>query len=85
VKNYNIDKEAVKNLMFGGFCELIRDSRFYHHSTVGPEYCHFTDRGKIAVTDFMTQMAVNIHKAELADLDKRAKELVINGLKGETV
>jgi hypothetical protein len=85
VKNCNMDKEAVKNLMFGGFCELTRDSRFYHHSAVGPEYCYFTDRGKIAVTDFMTQMAVNIHKAELAELDKRAKELVISGLKGESV
>jgi hypothetical protein len=79
-----MDKEAVKNLMFGGFCELTRDSRFYHHSTVGPEYCHFTDRGKIAVTDFMTQMAVNLNKAE-EDLNKRAKEMVIKGLKGESV
>ena len=80
-----MDKEAVKNLMFGGFCELIRDSRYYHKSSVGPEYCHFTDRGEIAVKDFMTQMAVNINKAEEADLNKRAKEMVIKGLKGETV
>jgi hypothetical protein len=85
VKNCNMDKEAVKNLMFGGFCELTRDSRFYHHSAVGPEYCYFTDRGKIAITDFMIQMAVNIHKAEVADLDRRAKEMVIKGLKGESV
>lgn len=80
-----MDKEAVKHLMFGGFCELVRDSRYYHRSEVGPEYCHFTDRGKIAIQDFMTQMAVNIYAAELADLDKRAKELVIKGLKGEKV
>ena len=85
MKNYNMDKEAVKNLMFGGFCELTRDSQYYHKSSVGPEYCHFTDRGKIAITDFMTQMAVNIHKAEEADLRKRAKEMVIQGLKGESV
>jgi hypothetical protein len=80
-----MDKEAVKNLMFGGFNELIHDTRYYHHSEVGPEYCYFTDRGKIAVRDFMTQMAVNIRKAEVADLDRRAKEMVIKGLKGESV
>ena len=80
-----MDKEAVKNLMFGGFCELIRDSKYYHRSEVGPEYCYFTDRGKIAVQDFMNQMAVNIHRAELAELDRRAKEMVIKGLKGESV
>jgi hypothetical protein len=33
----------------------------------------------------MTQMAVNIYKAEVADLDRRAKEMVIKGLKGESV
>ena len=80
-----MDKEAVKNLLFGGFCELTRDSRYYHHSSVGPEYCHFTARGEIAIKDFMTQMAVNIHAAEVADLDRRAKEMVIKGLKGESV
>jgi hypothetical protein len=80
-----MDKEAVKNLLFGGFNELIRDSRYYHRSEVGPEYCYFTERGKIAVTDFMTQMAVNIHKAEEAELRERAKKMVIDGLKGEKV
>jgi hypothetical protein len=30
-------------------------------------------------------MAVNLNKAEEADLNKRAKEMVIKGLKGETV
>jgi hypothetical protein len=85
VKNYNMDKEAIKNLMFGGFCELIRDSRYYHKSSVGPEYCYFTARGEIAIQDFMSQLAVHMHKAEEADLDRRAKDMVINGLKGEKV
>jgi hypothetical protein len=80
-----MDKDAVKNVMFGGVCELIRDSRYYHHSSVGPEYCHFTARGEVAIKDFMTQMAVNITKAEEVDLNKRAKEMVLKGLKGETV
>jgi hypothetical protein len=80
-----MDKEAVKNLMFGGFCELVRDPRYYHQSAVSPEYCYFTERGDRAIKDFMTQMAVNIHAAEEADLDRRAKEMVIKGLKGESV
>ena len=80
-----MDKEAIKNLMFGGFSELVRDKRYYYHSEVGTNYCHFTELGEIAVKDFMTQMAVNIRKAEVADLDRRAKEMVIKGLKGESV
>lgn len=80
-----MDKDAVKNLMFGGICELVRDSRYYYYSRVGPDYCHFTDAGDAAVKAFMSQMAVSIRKAEEADLDKRAKDMVIRGLKGEKV
>ena len=85
MKNYNMDKDAVKNLMFGGICELVRDRRYYYHSSVGDNYCHFTDEGDKAVKAFIAQMALNIHKAEEADLDRRAKEMVIKGLKGESV
>jgi hypothetical protein len=80
-----MDKDAIKNVMFGGFCELIRDSKYYHRSEVSPEYCYFTERGQVAIKDFMTQMAVNIYRAEEAELDRRAKEMVIKGLKGESV
>lgn len=80
-----MDKDAVKNLVFGGVCELIRDRRYYYHSEIGTNYCHFTDKGEIALKEFMSQMAVVIRQAEEADLDRRAKEMVIKGLKGESV
>jgi hypothetical protein len=41
--------------------------------------------GKVALEEFMAQMAVNMHKAEEVALNQRAKELVIKGLKGESV
>ena len=85
MKNYNMDKDAVKNLMFGGICELVRDRRYYYYSRVGADYCHFTEEGDKAVKAFITQMAVNIRIADEADLDRRAKEMVIKGLKGESV
>lgn len=77
-------REAIKNIVFGGFCELIRDPRYYYHSSVGPEYCRFTDQGEKALKDFMNNIAPAMFQAEKADLDKRAKELVLSGLKGET-
>jgi hypothetical protein len=80
-----MDKDAVKNLMFGGICELVRDRRYYYYSRVGADYCHFTEEGDKAVKAFITQMAVNIRIADEADLDRRAKEMVIKGLKGESV
>ena len=80
-----MDKDAVKNLVFGGVCELIRDTRYYYYSSVGSSYCHFTDKGEVALKEFISQMATVIRQAEEAELDRRAKEMVIKGLKGESV
>lgn len=80
-----MDKAAVKDLMYGGINELIRNEKYYRYSPVGPEYCRFSDEGKIALSEFMTQMAVNMRKAEDAALDRRAKDMVIKGLKGEEI
>jgi len=80
-----MDKAAVKDLIYGGVNELIHNGKYYYHSSVGPEYCHFTDVGKVAISEFMNQMAVNMRKAENEDLNRRSKEMVIQGLKGESV
>ena len=85
MKKSNMDKNAVKHLMFGGVCELMRDRRYFYYSAVGSDYSHFTSEGEIALTEFMKQMAIHIQKAEEDDLNKRAKEMVIKGLKGESV
>jgi hypothetical protein len=83
VRKFNMDKAAVKDLIYGGVNELIHNGKYYYHSSVGPEYCHFTDVGKVALSEFMNQMAVTMYKVDAAELDKRAKDMVINGLKGE--
>lgn len=78
-----MDAGAIKELLYGGVRELTSNSSYFYHSTVGPEYCHFTPAGEKAMLEFAKQVAVITRTAELAALDKRAKELVINGLKGE--
>jgi hypothetical protein len=80
-----MNKEAIKELMFGGVTEMLKNRNLYYHSTVGPTYCHFTEEGKEALQEYMNLMAYKILEAEEASLNKRAKELVIKGLKGETV
>jgi len=80
-----MDTNSIKELMFGSIKELSHNRKYYHHSTVGIDYSHWTDEGKAALSNFMGIMAHKIHEAEAAELNKRAKELVINGLKGEKV
>lgn len=74
-------KDAVKDLMFGGVSELMRNPNYYYFSSVGSNYCHWTEPGKLALQEYMELMAVKFHEAELADLDRRAKQLVLGALK----
>lgn len=80
-----MNKAAVKDLMFGGINELMRNRNYYHHSSVGQNYSYWTDEGKEALVEYMNVMGWKLKEAEEADLKERSKQLVINGLKGEKV
>jgi len=85
VKKSNMDSDSVKELIFGSIKELSKNRKYYYHSAVGINYSHWTDEGNKALSDFMNIMVHKLHEAEEAELNKRAKELVIKGLKGESV
>lgn len=80
-----MDKQAVKDLMFGGIHELMRNRTYYYHSTVGHSYSHWTDEGKDALLEYMTVMGWKLKEAEEMDLRARSKEMVIQSLKGEKI
>jgi hypothetical protein len=83
VKKSKMEKGAIKDLVYGGMEELLNNSRYYYHSAVGRDYSHLTDAGKQAVTEFMDLMAWKIKQANEEDLERRAKEQVMNALKGK--
>jgi len=85
VKKSKMKKDAVKDLMFGGVSELMRNPNYYYLSSVGSAYSYWTDEGKEALQEYMDLMAYKFHEAEQESLNTRAKELVIKGLKGEQV
>jgi hypothetical protein len=76
-----MDKAAIKDLIYGGLEELISNNRYYYHSSVGSSYSHFTDIGREAVGEFMDIMAYKICEAREQDLEQRAKQQVLDGLK----
>lgn len=80
-----MEKQAIKEFLFGGTLELSRNKKYYYHSGIGIQYSHWTEEGKEALCDFMHIMAFKLKEAEEAELNQRAKDLVIKGLKGEQV
>lgn len=76
-----MEKAALKHLIYGGIEEILRDRRYYYHTSIGESYSHFTEEGKEAITEFMNSMAYKIRAAEEADLERRAKEQTLEALK----
>jgi hypothetical protein len=76
-----MEKQAVKDLMYGSLNELMQNRRYYHYSSVGAEYCHWTDEGKTVLNQFMSEVTKLIYTSDKNELDRRAKELVLKELK----
>jgi DNA-binding HxlR family transcriptional regulator len=76
-----MEKSAIKDLIYGGLEELINNQKYYYHSTVGHTYSHLTEKGEDAIVEFMNLMSWKMKEADNADLERRAKEQVLNALK----
>jgi hypothetical protein len=80
-----MEKDVVKDLLYGGLTELMNNKELYYRSSVGADYSNWTERGSRVMLTFMNSITKQMHTAEDQLLDKRAKELVIKGLKGEKI
>jgi uncharacterized protein YbcI len=76
-----MEKQAIKELMYGGLKEIMNNNRYYYKSSVGKTYSSFTESGKQVIQEFVMDLAGYITEAEDAALDERAKELVLKELK----
>jgi hypothetical protein len=76
-----MEKQAIKELMYGGVSEMMQNRRYYYHSSVGQNYSAWTDEGKAAMDEFMQEITRYIYDAEQNALDQRAKDLVMKELK----
>ncbi len=76
-----MEKQAIKELMYGGIKELMNNGSYYYRSSVGKNYSGFSERGKEALHEFVADMAGYITEAENAALDQRAKDMVLKELK----
>jgi len=85
VKKSKMDRASIKEFMYGGINELIHNRKYYYHSAVGGDYSHWTVEGEQALKVFMNMIGHKMMQAEEAELNQRAKDLVIKGLKGEKI
>jgi len=82
-KGFVMDKQAIKELMYGGIKELMNNRHYFYRSSVNKDYSSFTTEGREVVQNFILDMARYIYEAEDRELDRRAKDMVMKELKGE--
>jgi hypothetical protein len=80
-----MEQLALKDTLYAGIHALAENRRYYRRSAVGSDYSRWTDEGILAVTEYTKIMVELMLAEEERSLNKRAKDLVIKGLKGETV
>lgn len=76
-----MEKQAIKELMYGGLKEIMNNNRYYYKSSVGKNYSNFTPAGKEVVQEFVADLAGYIVEAENVELDQRSKDMVLKELK----
>lgn len=73
--------KVLPNQVYAGLYEILKDQRLYYHSSIGDSYCHLTQEGEKAVVSWVSLMAPHMFKLEQAQLDARAKKMVLDELK----
>ena len=73
-------RDAIKNILYGGLSELTQNSHYYYRSPISSEYCYWTEEGEKAMVEFVSMVSSLMADADQAQLDTRAKELVMDGL-----
>jgi hypothetical protein len=79
-----MERSAIKEFMYGGVAELMRNRKYFYHTSVGSSYCHWTDEGQKALHEYMNIIGQKMVEAEEAEIRSKAKEMTLGVLKGES-
>ena len=69
-----MSQKLLKNQIYSGLLEILKDDKLYYKSIVGNNYCKFTEDGKDALIEYMTMMAPYILEKEKQEMEKFVKE-----------
>lgn len=81
LRYYPMRRETLKDSLYGGLVEITKNPKLYHFSSIGKEYCRFTEEGKQEILEWIHNHAKEISTAEEIILNERAKKLILDELK----
>jgi hypothetical protein len=79
-----MERGAIKEFMYGGIAEIMRNRRYFYHSSIGSNYSHWTEEGQQALAEYMLIVGQKMVEAEEAEIRSKAKEMTMTALKGDS-
>lgn len=73
--------KLLPNQVYAGLFEILKDKNLYYQSGIDSKYDKFTEKGELAVLEWIKFMAPKMVEVEKQELDARAKQLVVEELK----
>ena len=70
-----------KRQVYVGLLEILKDPKYFYSSRVGIDYCHLTEEGKLAVLEYVSEMAPYMLKKDKEAIEALAKSMIWDELK----
>lgn len=76
-----MDETALKELIYSGVTALLENREYFYYSSLGTDYCHWTEEGEQVLLGYLAIMGPRIIKSKKLALETKAKELMLDTLK----
>lgn len=80
-----MDKESIKDIIWGGMMELMNNRNYFRRSSVDPKFSEWNPRGQEALHEFLEYLTPMIEQVRYDEVKKEAKQMTIDALRGKEV
>ena len=75
-----LTKKEIEKLLVDTLNGLVDDDALFYSSDVGAKYCYLYENGENYLISTMNLLLGHLHMAKQAELEQRAKDMIIKGL-----
>ena len=76
-----MDKQMIKDMLYGTICEMQQNNRYYYRSTVGVGYSQWTDAGEQQLSQMIKVISARVDQIERDRIKAASHQLLLDELK----
>ena len=76
-----MDKQMIKDMLYGTICEMQQNNRYYYRSAVGVEYSHWRDEGEQQLSQMIKVISARVDQIERDRVKAASQQLLLDELK----